>query len=53
MKYDISSLINVNMINCTNIEKLMEGANKSTKMSSYENNCNIEDSYQLQTIMIL
>lgn len=31
------------MINRTNIEQLMKDANKSIKMPSFENNCNIEE----------
>jgi hypothetical protein len=32
MKYNISGLIKVNMISCSNIELLMEHASKSTKL---------------------
>lgn len=42
MKYDRSSLINVSIINCTNIEKMMEHVNEPTKMTFSEKNCDIE-----------
>lgn len=44
MKYDISGLINVNLINRSNIETLLqEHANKSTKMPLYENSCDLDE----------